>query len=283
MALEDLENLRLEIRDGIAVIMLDRPEKLNALTAAMYAGLQRVFDRIDTDDDIRAVVVTGNGRGFCAGADLSVGSDAFRDQESSLRRDRGGVLALRIFRCVKPIIAAVNGPAVGVGATMTLPMDVRLTSTDARFGFVFTRRGIVPEACSSWFLPRLVGMSQAAEWIYSGRVFDADEALAGGLVRSIHPPDELIDSAMGLAREFIDGTAPVSVALSRQLLWRMSTASHPMIAHRAESRAITERGRTADVEEGARSFRERRSPRFVDRVSSDMPEIFPGLDEPEFL
>jgi enoyl-CoA hydratase/carnithine racemase len=280
---EPAGTISIEIDDGIAVVTLDRPDKLNALTSPMYAGLSDAFDRVDHDDQIRAVVVTGRGRGFCAGADLSAGSDAFRDQDEPLRRDRGGVLALRLFSCTKPIIAAVNGPAVGVGATMMLPMDVRLASTEARFGFVFARRGIVPEACSSWFLPRLVGMSQAAEWVYSGKLLGAEEAYAGGLVRSVHSPETLITSAMTLAHELTDGTAPVSVALSRQLMWRMLTAPHPMAAHRAESRAISERSRSADVREGASAFRERRAPQFADRVSSDLPDVFPDWKEPEFF
>jgi enoyl-CoA hydratase/carnithine racemase len=274
--------ISVEIDDGVAVFTLDRPDKLNALTSPMYAGLVDALDRVDRDDQIRAVVVTGRGRGFCAGADLSVGSDVFRDHEP-LRPDRGGVLALRLFQCTKPIIAAVNGPAVGVGATMTLPMDVRLASTEARFGFVFTRRGIVPEACSSWFLPRLVGMSQAAEWIYSGKLLGAEEAHAGGLVRRVHPPETLITSALKLAHELTDGTAPVSVALSRQLMWRMLTAPHPMVAHRAESRAIWTRGWSADVREAVSAFRERRAPQFADRVSADLPDIFPDWKEPEFF
>jgi enoyl-CoA hydratase/carnithine racemase len=282
MASDGTGGIAVEFHAGVMVITLDRPEKLNALTSTMYGELLDALDRVDGDDRIRAAVVTGRGRGFCAGADLSAQGGAFSGVDAPIRRDRGGVLALRLFRCTKPVIAAVNGPAVGVGATMTLPMDVRLASSEARFGFVFTRRGIVPEACSSWFLPRLVGVSQAAEWVYSGRLFGAEEALAGGLVRSIHQPGELMDSALSLAREFTEGTAPVSVALSRQLLWRMLTASHPMAAHRAESRALSSRGRASDAREGVLAFRERRPATFIDSVSSDLPDVFADWDDPEF-
>ena len=245
------------------------------------------FDLSDADDDVRAVVVTGAGRAFCAGADLSGGGDTF-DSQSRLTasgnepRDGGGLVSLRIFRSLKPVIAAVNGPAVGVGVTMTLPMDIRLASTEARFGFVFGRRGIVPEAASSWFLPRVVGISQALEWTYSGRVFPAEEALAGRLVRSLHQPDELLPAARMLAREIADNTAPVSVALTRQMMWRLLGADHPMAAHRADTRAMAIRGRMPDVQEGIGSFFEKRPAVFRDRVSSDLPDVFPDWVEPEF-
>lgn len=281
--------------DGrVATITLDRPEALNAFTNVMLGELLDAFDRIDEDDAVRAVIVTGRGRGFCAGADLSAGAETFDDRRGRrsegadapgappVPRDGGGRVALRIFACKKPVIAAVNGPAVGVGVTMTLPMDIRLAADTARFGFVFARRGIVPEACSSWFLPRIVGISQATEWVYTGRVFPADEALRGGLVRSVHPADELLPAARAIADEIAENTAPVSVALSRQLLWRMLGASHPMEAHRADSRGISVMGRSADVREGVESFLEKRPPVFPGTVSRDLPELFPEWDEPEF-
>ncbi|MGZ4679838.1 MAG: enoyl-CoA hydratase-related protein, partial [Ilumatobacteraceae bacterium] len=233
------------------------------------------------DDDVRAVIVTGAGRGFCAGADLSTGGATFAkggsDEQTSaaVPRDGGGMVSLRIFECTKPVIAAINGAAVGVGITMALPMDIRLASTSAKIGFVFARRGIVPEACSAWFLPRLVGISQALEWCYSGRVFGADEALAGGLVRSIHEPDDLLPAARAFAAELVDQSAPVSVALTRRMLWSMLTADHPMEAHRVDSRAILQRGRSADAREGVESFLEKRPAVFTDRVSDGLPDVFP--------
>ncbi len=277
------------VADHIATITLNRPDKLNAFTGVMMKELIAAFDQADADDDVRVVIVTGAGRGFCAGADLSAGGDTFNDGSLStdaatkFRRDGGGTVTLRIFAMHKPVIGAINGPAVGIGATMTLPMDFRLASDAAKIGFVFTRRGIVPEACSSWFLPRLVGIAQAQEWVMTGRVFGADEALAGGLVRSVHPADELLDAARTLAKEIIDNTAPVSVALARQMMWRMLGASHPMEAHRVDSRGIQIRGRSNDVKEGVMSFLEKRPANFVDRVSSDVPDIFPGWSEPEFF
>jgi enoyl-CoA hydratase/carnithine racemase len=277
------------VADHIATITLSRPDKLNAFTGVMMKELIAAFDKADADDDVRVVIVTGAGRGFCAGADLSAGGDTFNDGSLStdaatkFRRDGGGTVTLRIFAMHKPVIGAINGPAVGIGATMTLPMDFRLASDAAKIGFVFTRRGIVPEACSSWFLPRLVGIAQAQEWVMTGRVFRADEALAGGLVRSVHPAGELLDAARTLAKEIIDNTAPVSVALARQMMWRMLGASHPMDAHRVDSRGIQIRGRSNDVKEGVMSFLEKRPAKFVDRVSSDVPDIFPGWSEPEFF
>jgi enoyl-CoA hydratase/carnithine racemase len=277
------------VADHIATITLNRPDKLNAFTGVMMKELIAAFDQADADDDVRVVIVTGAGRGFCAGADLSAGGDTFNDGSLStdaatkFRRDGGGTVTLRIFAMHKPVIGAINGPAVGIGATMTLPMDFRLASDVAKIGFVFTRRGIVPEACSSWFLPRLVGIAQAQEWVMTGRVFGAQEALDGGLVRSVHPAGELLDAARTLAKEIIDNTAPVSVALARQMMWRMLGASHPMEAHRVDSRGIQIRGRSNDVKEGVMSFLEKRPAQFVDRVSSDVPDIFPGWSEPEFF
>ncbi|MBV9285837.1 MAG: crotonase/enoyl-CoA hydratase family protein [Acidimicrobiia bacterium] len=276
--------------DGpVLTITLNRPDKLNAFTFTMMRELIDAFDNADADDDVRAVIVTGAGRGFCAGADLAAGDSTFdyRDtsgNEAKLEdaRDGGGLVALRIFESKKPVIAAVNGPAVGVGVTMTLPMDVRLASDNARFGFVFARRGLVPEAASSWFLPRVVGIGQAMEWVMTGRVFPAAEALAGGLVRSVHPSDELLGVAKALALEVAENTSGVSVALSRQMLWRMLGADHPMEAHKIDSRVIWEQGRSGDAREGVMSFLEKRPPDFPLRVSADMPSCFPWWEERKF-
>ncbi len=277
-----------EVADQIATITLNRPAQLNAFTNTMMHELIDAFDQVDADDGVRVVIVTGAGRGFCAGADLSGGGDTFKGGGSDVQtkvgvpRDGGGLVSLRIFECTKPVIGAINGAAVGVGVTMTLPMDIRLASEAARFGFVFARRGIVPEACSSWFLPRVVGISQAAEWVYTGRVFGAAEAHSAGLVRSVHPADELIAVARTLATEIAANTSPVSVALSRQMLWRMLGAPHPMDAHRVDSRGIKERGKSADSREGVMSFLEKRAAVFPDTVSAGLPEIFPDWESPEF-
>ncbi len=281
----EFETIGYEVADGVLTITLNRPDRLNAFTEPMGAELIAAFDRADGDDQVRAIVVTGAGRGFCAGMDLGEGGATFdygERPEGEIPRDGGGRVVLRIFAMTKPVIAAINGPAVGVGITMTLPMDIRLAAEGARIGFVFTRRGIVPEACSSWFLPRLVGISQAMEWVASGRVFSAREALAGGLVRSVHAEGELLDVARELAREIAQNTAPVSVALARQLMWSGLGAAHPMEAHRADSRAMFARGRSQDAREGITSFLEKRPPRFPDRVSDGLPELFPGREEPRF-
>ena len=272
------ETLLTETQDGVLTVTLNRPDRLNAFTTRMMLDLLELFDAIDADDDVRAVVVTGAGRGFCAGADLGGGGGTFDAGDAAAQevpRDGGGRVTLRIFECRKPVIAAVNGPAVGVGATMTLPMDVRIASEDARFGFVFCRRGIVPEAASSWFLPRVVGISQAMEWVATGRVFPAAEALAGRLVSRVVPPAELLPVAQGIAREIAQNTSAVSVALSRQMLWRMLGADHPMAAHQIDSKAIFSMGRTPDAYEGVKSFLEKRPPRFAMKPSTDMPEFFP--------
>ena len=291
MVAETYQQIAYEVEDGILTLTLNRPDALNAFTPRMQQELIDACDRIDADDAVRAVVVTGRGRGFCAGADLSAGGSTFdaearggaiRDDRGLPPRDGGGLVTLRLFDLTKPVIAAINGPAVGVGVTMTLPMDVRLASETARFGFVFTRRGLVPEAASSWFLPRVVGISRALEWVCTGRVFPAEEALAGGLVRSIHPPDELLPAARALAREMAEGTSPVSVALSRQMLWRMLGASHPMDAHRVDSRGIADRGSSPDAREGVESFLEKRPASFPLRVSDGMPDFYPWWEEPEF-
>ncbi len=279
-----------EATDGIATITLHRPEKMNAFTNIMRRELCAAFDLIDGDDAVRAVIVTGHGdRAFCAGADLTPDSgtvfasgDAVESLSDERVRDSGGRLTLRIFDCKKPVIGAINGAAVGIGATMQLPMDFRLASNTARFGFVFARRGIVPEAASSWFLPRLVGMQQALEWCMTGRVFDAAEALAGGLVRSVHPPEDLLPAAAALAREIADNTAPVSIAMTRAMLWRLSAAEHPMAAHKIDSRAIYRRARSGDAKEGIASFLEKRPPDYPDRVSADMPDFFPWWETADY-
>jgi enoyl-CoA hydratase/carnithine racemase len=281
----DFEQITTEVAEGVLTITLNRPERLNAWTAQMGLELREAFDRADAEEEVRAIIVTGAGRGFCAGADLTAGGETFdsRKRESTgPARDGGGELTLRIFRCTKPVIAAINGPAVGVGATMTLPMDIRLAAEDARIGFVFARRGIIPEACSSWFLPRVVGISRAMEWVSTGRVFSAQEGLEGGLLRSLHPKEELLDAARALAREIAENTAPVSVALARQLMWRMLGAEHPMLAHRADSRGMVSRGESADAVEGITAFLEKRGAMFHDRVSDGLPEIMPWWSEPEF-
>ena len=280
-----------EVEAGIATITLHRPEKLNAFTAQMAVDLISAFDATDGDDEVKAVIVTGSGRAFCAGADLSGGAGSLdftasgegtESGEESVVRDGGGLVTLRIFRSLKPVIAAVNGAPVGVGATMQLPMDIRLASNNARYGYVFTRRGVVPEAASSWFLSRAVGMATALEWCFTGRVFDANEALTRGLIRSVHAPGELLPAARALAREIADNTAPGSVALTRQLLWRMACAEHPMLAHRADSRGIYYRGQSADAREGIASFLEKRKPAFPNLVSAGLPDLFPGWRELPF-
>jgi len=282
----EFQEIRYEVDDRVLTITLNRPDRLNAFTPTMQVELIEAIDQADADDGVRAVVVTGAGRGFCAGADLQAGGSTFdwRERQSGdgVPRDGGGQVALRLYRSTKPVIAAINGPAVGVGITMTLPMDVRLAAEGAKIGFVFARRGIVPEACSSWFLPRIVGISRAMEWVATGRVFDAEEALAGGLVRSVHPGEELLDTAHALAHEIADNAAPVAVALARRMLWTMLGAEHPMEAHRADSRAMFARGQSDDAREGVTSFLEKRPAEFTDRVSDGLPDILPGREEPAF-
>jgi enoyl-CoA hydratase/carnithine racemase len=282
----DFEQIIAEVSDGVMTITLNRPDRLNAWTAKMAEELIASFDHADADDDVRVIIVTGAGRAFCAGADLEKGGETFdaraRQPGADEHRDNGGQFTLRIFESNKPVIAAVNGPAVGVGVTMTLPMDIRLASENARFGFVFVRRGIVPEAASSWFLPRVVGINQAMEWVSTGRVFSAQEALDGGLVRSVHPADELLDAARLLAAEIVENTAPVSVALARRMMWTMLGAQHPMVAHRADSQAMFHRGQSADAVEGVTSFLEKRPARFNDRVSDGLPDVLPEWAPQEF-
>lgn len=281
---EAFEHITYAVADHVATITLNRPDKLNAFTATMALEMIAALDVVDADDDVRAVVVTGAGRGFCAGADLSGGGGTFGyaegDEES--HRDGGGLVTLRMFECLKPVIGAINGPSVGIGTTMQLPMDMRLASTEARFGFVFARRGIVPEAASSWFLPRIVGISRALEWCETGRIFGADEALAGGLVRSVHEPGDLLPAAYALAAEIVENTAPVSIALTRQMLWRMAGADHPMEAHKVDSRGIAVRGASPDAIEGVMAFLEKRPASFPMRVSDGMPDFFPWWTEREF-
>jgi len=282
----DFETITYEVADRVLTITLNRPKRLNAFTAQMGRDLIDAFDASDADDDVRAVIVTGAEPAFCAGADLGGGGETFdwRDvqTEDAVPRDTGGVVSLRIFASLKPVIAAINGPAVGVGITMTLPMDIRIAATDAKIGFVFARRGIVPEACSSWFLPRIVGISQAMEWVATGRLFEAKEALDGGLVRSTHRSHKLLDVARELAAEIADNAAPVSVSLGRRLLWDMLGAPHPMDAHRADSRAMFSRGQSADAREGVTSFLEKRPAVFTDKVSDGLPDIYPDRAEPAF-
>lgn len=290
------ETLRYAVEDGVAVITLNRPDKLNAFTVRMMDEMLDALDRVDADDAVRALIVTGEGRAFCAGADLSAGADAFvfegdtpivgpdgrLNYAAEGARDGGGRVTLRLFNMLKPVIAAINGPAVGIGVTMTLAMDIRLASETAKFGFVFAQRGIVPEAASSWFLPRIVGISQALDWCCSGRVFDASEALEGGLVKQVLPPQDLLPAAFAAARRFAEGTAPVSVALIRQMMWRGLGMSHPMQAHQVDSRGILSRGRSADVAEGVGAFLEKRPAVFPDRVSTDLPDFFPWWEEPAY-
>ena len=294
----DFTQIHYAVADGIATITLARPDKLNAFTAVMMAELIAAFDATDADDAVRAVIVTGDGRAFCAGADLGAGAATFdyaalgeggpvrpdgtTDYAHDAVRDGGGRVTLRIFESLKPVIAAVNGAAVGVGATMLLPMDIRIAADTARFGFVFARRGIVPEAASSWFLPRIVGIAQALEWCFSGRVFGADEALAGRLVSRVVPAADLLAEATRIAREIADNAAPVSVALTRQMLWRMLGAASPMDAHRIDSRAIWSRGRSGDAKEGVTSFIEKRPARFPDSVADGMPDFFPWWESPQY-
>ncbi len=283
----DYEHLAARIDDRILTLTLNRPERLNAFTGRMCEELIDALDRADADDSVRAIIVTGAGRAFCAGADLGRGAGTFDHTASSgpeaidEHRDAGGLLTLRIYDCKKPVLAAINGPAVGIGITMTLPMDVRIASSAAKMGFVFARRGIVPEAASSWFLPRVVGMSQSAEWVLTGRVFDAEEALRGGLVSRVVAPDELLPTVRALALEIANNTSAMSVALARQMLWKMAGADHPMEAHKIDSKAIAWLGRNADAREGVTAFLEKREPKFTLKPS-EMPGFYPFWRERKF-
>jgi enoyl-CoA hydratase/carnithine racemase len=277
-----------DVSDRVATITLNRPDKMNAFTNRMLKEIIAAMDLADADDEVRAIIFTGAGKAYCAGADLSGGGETFAKggsdvaARSGVVRDGGGLVALRIFESTKPVIGAINGAAVGVGVTMTLPMDIRLASESAKFGFVFAKRGIVPEAASSWFLPRLVGISAATEWCFTGRMVSAQDAREARLVRSVHAADDLLPAARAIATEIADNTAPVSVALSRRMLWRMLGADHPMEAHRVDSRAINSRGASDDAREGVMSFLEKRSPNFPVKVSDGLPDVFPGWTDPEF-
>ena len=279
-------DISVSVEDKILTITLNRPDRLNAFTNVMRDEMIAAFDQADADDDVRCIIVTGEGRGFCAGADLGEGGDTFNTeregQDGPVWRDGGAQVSLRIFESKKPVIGAINGPAVGVGVTMTLPMDIRIASYAAKFGFVFSRRGIVPEACSSWFLPRIVGIQQALAWTFSGRVFPAEEALKGGLVQEVTAPENLLPRARAIAAEIVENTAPVSVALTRQMMWRMLGADHPMEAHKIDSRGIAQLGISPDVKEGVESFLEKRPPEFSMKPSEDMPDFYPWWDDRPF-
>ena len=291
----EFECILYDVKDKVLTITLNRPDRLNAYTGQMQSNLIEAFDKAGKDDDIRAIIVTGAGRGFCAGADLGAGGNTFNREvrnnkgetegikdDPEWMRDGGGRTTLAIFDCPKPIIAAFNGPAVGVGVTMTLPMDIRIASEEAKFGFVFARRGLVPEAASSWFLPRVVGINKALEWTFSGRVFSPEEAKEGGLIRSIHPAEKLLEEANKIAQEIVENTSAVSVAMTRQMLWKLLGADHPMEAHKVDSRAIYELGQGGDAKEGVESFLEKRPPEFPSKVSEDMPEFYPWWEERKF-
>ncbi|MFO7963570.1 MAG: crotonase/enoyl-CoA hydratase family protein [Desulfobacterales bacterium] len=281
----DYTQIDYEVRNRVLVITLNRPEKLNAFTDYVMAPeLMDAFDRADEDDDVRVVIVTGAGRGFCSGHDLEEGFDYEKQARATLdtHRDIGGIVALRIFEMKKPVIAAINGAAIGVGITMTLPMDIRLASEKAKIGFVFTRLGITLEACSNWFLPRIVGISKAAEWAYTGRIFDAQEALAGGLVSRVVPHEQLMEKAFETAGEIADNTSAISIPLNRQLLWKMLSADHPMEAHKIESKCIYWLGLMPDSKEAVNAFHEKRPPKFTMKPSTDMPDFFPWWPERKF-
>jgi enoyl-CoA hydratase/carnithine racemase len=286
-----LDTTLYEVEDRVATITINRPDELNAFTVPAMREMLAAFDEADRDDEVRAVIVTGAGKAFCAGADISRGPHAFhyasytsvRDElvEHGIYRDSGGYMTLRLYQMNKPVIAAINGAAAGVGATMPLACDIRLASTKAKFLFPFVRRGIVPESCSSWFLPRIVGLPTALEWTLTGRLIGAEEALSRDLVRSVHEPDALLPAARAIAKEIADNTAPQAVALTRQMIWRMLGAKHPMEAHRADSRGVDSLGKTPDVYEGVASFLEKRDAVFKGSLR-DLPDIFPDWEEPEF-
>lgn len=284
----DYETIEYRVDDAIATITLNRPDRLNAFTGQMMVDLIDAFGKADEDDDVRAVIVTGAGRGFCAGADLAAGAGTFDNRvrggatDIEEHRDGGGRVTLRIYDMSKPVIAAINGPAVGVGITMTLPMDIRLAVPDAKIGFVFARRGLVPEACSSWFLTRAVGIGKATEWVYTGRVFSAAEGHQAGLIHHLCAPDELLLKAREIATEIAENTSAISVALSRHLLWKMLGADHPMEAHKVDSKCIYWLGQSPEVAEGVTSFLEKRPPNFPGKPSKDMPDFFPFWSERTF-
>lgn len=283
--------LALDVRDHIAILTLNRPDQMNAFTVEMADELENFFTTVNDNDDIRAIVVTGAGKAFCAGMDLSSEGNVFGldgamqptlddmhqrlDDEAMINgvRDTGGRVTLAIYNCRKPVIAAINGAAVGIGITMTLAMDFRLASEKARIGFVFGRLGIVPEACSSWFLPRIVGLQQALEWCYTADIMKAEEALAGGLVKSVSAPEALLDDAIALAKKFTENRSPVATALVRQMLYRNSAQPHPVEAHRVDSLGMFYTS-IGDGEEGVKAFLEKRGADFKARASSDMPPFY---------
>ena len=280
----DFKTILYDVQDGILTITLNRPERLNAFNNAMRDEVIAALDAADADDEVKAIIFTGAGRAFCAGADLGGGGDTFnyKPKDPGIPRDGGGLLTLRIFECLKPVISACNGAAVGIGATMQCAMDIRLASENAKYGFVFSKRGIVPEAASSWFLPRVVGISTALEWTFSGRVFPADEARNRGFVRTVYPADALMPAARELAKEFCNETSAVSVAMARQMMWKMLGADHPMEAHQIDSRGVYFTGKSEDAQEGVKSFLEKRPANYPGKVSSDMPEFFPWWEPRDF-
>ena len=285
--MKNLETVRTEVRENSLIIYLSREERMNAFTLTMQQEIVKVLDDAEEDDDIKAIIFTGDGKAYCAGADLSSGGDTFdnrkgREKTNDVVRDSGGLLTLRLFKCKKPLIAAVNGAAVGIGATMLLPMDTRICSDQARFGFVFAKRGIVPEAASSWFLPRLIGINKALELCYTGKVISAEEAKEIRLVSEILNQDKLIDRALEIAKEFTAESSQISIALTRQMMWRMLGADDPMEAHKIDSRAVFELGQSREAIEGVNSFLEKRPPSFPGKVSKDMPSFFPWWEEKEF-
>ena len=285
--MKNLETVRTEVRENSLIIYLSREERMNAFTLTMQQEIVKVLDDAEEDDDIKAIIFTGDGKAYCAGADLSSGGDTFdnrkgREKTNDVVRDSGGLLTLRLFKCKKPLIAAVNGAAVGIGATMLLPMDTRICSDQARFGFVFAKRGIVPEAASSWFLPRLIGINKALELCYTGKVISAEEAKEIRLVSEILNQDKLIERALEIAKEFTAESSQISIALTRQMMWRMLGADDPMEAHKIDSRAVFELGQSREAIEGVNSFLEKRPPSFPGKVSKDMPSFFPWWDEKEF-
>ena len=281
------ETLKTEKIDKSLLITFTRPDEMNTFSGKMMVEIMETLDEAESDDSVRSVIFTGSGRAYCAGADLSQGEKTFdwskRDSKvNGVAIDTGGMLTLKLYDFKKPIIAAINGSAVGVGVTMTLPMDVRIASDNAKFGFVFAKRGIVPEACSSWFLPRIVGVSQSLEWMMSGEVFSAEEALKGKLIREVTSQENLVPRALEIAQKFSDKTSAVSVSLTRQMVWKMLGEKHPMSAHKIDSRGVYYLGRSNDVAEGISSFLEKRDPEFSDTVSKNMPEYYPWWKEEEF-
>ena len=289
-----MDTVDLEITEGLGIITLSRPDQMNAFTPAMGEEVAACFDETDRNPDVRAVVFTGAGKAFCAGADLSAGAEAFAlvqharqagefDDKDPKWRDTGGLMNLRVFDSEKPVVAAINGAAVGIGATVILPMDARVALAGAKFAIPFTKRGIAWDGCASWFLPRLVGIETALDWGLSGRTFLAEEALETKLVSELaDTPEQVVEKAVARAHALTADAAPVSVAINRRLVWRMLGASHPMEAHRIESRAILHRGASADAKEGVMSFLEKRPPEFPGQVPEDYPPGWPWDEDPDY-